>query len=74
MEVKCERFKEGYLLVGKLCGCVNIDIECKNISISADIGDNIFYQIDRIWDTENIFVLGYLQPETESEIYQNKTW
>ena len=33
-------------LVGKSFGCVSTDIECKNISISADIvGDNIVYQI-----------------------------
>ena len=34
------------MLVGKLFGCVDIDIECKNISISANIGGDIVYQLD----------------------------
>ena len=34
-----------WIVVGKLFGCVAIDIECKNISISADIGGNIVNQI-----------------------------
>ena len=47
--------------MGKCFGCVDIDIECKNTSISADIGGNIVYQIDQIRDTENVFILAYPQ-------------
>ena len=36
-------------------------------------GDNIIYQIARILDIENGFVLAYPQRQTGSEIYQNKT-
>ena len=46
-------------LVGKLFCCVDIDSECKNISISADIGGNIVHQIGRIHDTEVVSVLAY---------------
>ena len=53
---------------------MDINIKCKNISISADIGGggNIVYRIDRIWDIENIFVLAYQLLLTGSEIYKNK--
>ena len=33
------------LVVGKSFSCVDITIEHKNITISADIGGNIVYQI-----------------------------
>ena len=35
-------------IVGKSFGCVDIDIACKNILISAEIGGNIVYQIGQI--------------------------
>ena len=56
---------------------MDIDIKCKNIPISADIGGGggyIVYQIVRIRDTKNVSVLAYLQPLTESKIHQNNTW
>ena len=34
----CEQTLNELQLVGKSFGCVDIDIECKNISISANIG------------------------------------
>ena len=62
----------GFKLVGKSLGRVDFDIECKNISVSADMGgggDSV-YQIVR--DTEKCFVLAYFQPLTGSKICQNK--
>ena len=42
-------------LGGKSFGFVSIDIECKNISISGDIGGvHIVYQIVQIRETENV--------------------
>ena len=42
--------------MGKSFGCMDIDIECKNISISGDIGGggDIVYQIVQIWETEKV--------------------
>ena len=37
--------------MGKWFGCVDIDIESKNILIS---GVDIVHQIVRIWETENV--------------------
>ena len=35
------------ILVGKFFGCVDINIEYKNISISPNIRGNIVYQIEQ---------------------------
>ena len=60
------------LLVGKSFSFV--DVECKNILISADIGRaEIVYEIVQIWETENVLVLAYPEPLTGSELYQIKT-
>ena len=67
-ECKWSSFSNSHLnlhwfqFVGKSFGCVDIDIECENISIH------------RIQVTKNVFVLVYTQPLSGSEIYQNKTW
>ena len=53
------------LLVGNSLGCVDIDIERKNISIS---GVDIVFQIVR-----KRFILVYPELLTGSEIYQTKT-
>ena len=49
------------LLEGKSFGCMDIDMEGKNISISADIRVTIVYQIDQIRDMESFFVQAYPQ-------------
>ena len=56
--------------MGKSFGFMDIDIECKSISISADIAEaeKVSY-IVQIQDTENIFVLAYPQPLTGSGLY-----
>ena len=58
--------------MAKSFGCVGIEIESKNISISADIGGNIVYQIGRIRDTETIFLPAYPQMLTGRDIYPTK--
>ena len=64
--------------MGKLCGCVDIDIECKNIPILADITGGGGVILSTKWSESGIpktfFVLGYLHLLTGSKIYQNKTW
>ena len=69
----CLNFK-GYFLVDELFGCEDIYIECKSIQYRPISGCYDVYQIVRIWNTKNVFVLVYPQPLTGSKIYQNKIW
>ena len=56
--------------MGKSFGCVGIDIERKNISISGGGGDDIVYQTPRIGETK---ILVYPEPLTGNKIYQTNT-
>ena len=61
------------IIVGKSFGFVDINIECKNILISANIGEYYHLSNRPNRDTKNIFVLAYPQLPTGSEICQSKT-
>ena len=56
---KLEQYTNVNILMGGLFGFVHIYIECKNISISHDIGGVTF-------------LLTYPEPLTRNELYQNK--
>ena len=61
-------------LGGKSFGFVSIDIECKNISISGDIGGGS-YCLPNSTNSGNrkCFILVFPEPLTGSEMNQNKT-
>ena len=62
-----------YRLVGTSSDCVDIDIECKNIPISAVIGGvYIVYQKVKIWDTEKVFFSCHI-PNRQQEVKSTKT-
>ena len=67
-KVSFQSQKDTYRLLGKLFGCVDINIECKNIPISVDMG---VVWVGLYWDIKHVFVLAYPQPLTGSKIYQN---
>ena len=71
-KVSFQSQKDTYRLLGKLFGCVDINIECKNIPILVDMGGVGVGWL--YWDIKNVFVLAYPQPLTESKIYQNRSW
>ena len=61
------------MLGGKSFGFASIDIECKNISISGDIGGSYCLPNSTNSGNQKRFILVFPEPLTGSEMNQNKT-
>ena len=66
-------FFNAHTVGGKSFGFVHIDIECKNISISGDIGGLYCLPYSPNLGKQKRFILAYPELLTGSEIYQNNT-